>query len=47
MDRDDLRRAIHMLKGKVGLGGADNVVIDPLTGDVTFREEWVGNLFDE
>jgi hypothetical protein len=45
--RFELRDAIHVLKDKAGLGGADNVVINASTGDVTFGGASIGNIFDE
>jgi len=47
MDRTDMRAAIHSLKKAAGLGAADDILINPVTGDVTSKGESIGNIFDE
>ncbi|MCB9595134.1 MAG: RHS repeat protein [Sandaracinaceae bacterium] len=49
LDSAQCRRAIHSVKDSAGLGGADDIEIDTVTGDVFDAEtgEWIGNILDE
>jgi RHS repeat-associated protein len=40
-------QAIERIKNAVGLGGSQNVDIDPETGDVSYGGETIGNVQDE
>jgi hypothetical protein len=44
MDRNVLSNALHEIKKRAGLGGADNVRIMIPSGDVYDGSEYIGNL---
>ncbi|MGH9352156.1 MAG: RHS repeat-associated core domain-containing protein, partial [Terriglobia bacterium] len=47
MSRNQLGDAVHAIKGALGLGGADNVLLHVPSGDVYYNDEVIGNVRDE